>query len=370
LIGGSALGGEPTPYELREKGFVLLKAAQDDPDKIVEAAKVLAAAVDAYAAAGDETAAQALGSCLYWAKKKMTLQQINGFIAKEGAPARKVIEKLEIVERKEVKPEDAAAWLAKANQYAEGDVDSFLVAVGYFEVASRFPNTPEAKTAMEKSLAALQKARVAEEAASGKVYVQSEPPGASILLQVQGELRDLKCKTPSIVKLPQGMAVLILRKEKFMDTSITVTVGDVLAKPNPVVLEVPRAMVDIVSATPGWYVSLDGKLLKDKTGQLAVTPCTLSLPIGSVSLRMGKEGFSDIVERVSVAEGTTEVIVKSKEVPGKSLLLSIPCKELLAGRRYTRATGSTTHPWLFLTVLHPDGNGGFQGDGIKLILQK
>lgn len=253
----------------------------------------------------------------------------------------------------------------------------------------------------DQLLAALQKARVDEEAASGKVYVQSEPPGASILLQVQGELRDLKCKTPSIVKLPWGMAVLLLRKEKFLDASLTVTVGDVLVKPNPVVLGVPKATVDVMSATPGWYVLLDGQLLKDKAGQLALTPCTLSLPIGPILLRLGKEGFSDIVERVSVAEGTTEVTLKSKEAPGKSLLLSVPFKELLAGRTYNRLTDGSAHPWLLMAngnvvdtdmnrtmaywdvkegklvltsmmtggvdVLSPDGNGGFRGDGIRLI---
>jgi hypothetical protein len=155
----SVMAGE-TPDAIREKGFVALKAAQDDPDRIIEAAKYLAEAASAYQLAGDDKSAQETESYLFWAKKKMTIQQIDAFVAKDGAVARKVVEKLEAVEKKEVKPEDAALWMARADGYAEGAKDPFLVAVRYFEVASRFKGTPEGEKALEKSLAALQNAKV------------------------------------------------------------------------------------------------------------------------------------------------------------------------------------------------------------------
>lgn len=57
LLMGSALGGEP-PEAIREKGFAALKAAQENPDRIVEAAKLLAEASDAFLAIGNDKEAQ------------------------------------------------------------------------------------------------------------------------------------------------------------------------------------------------------------------------------------------------------------------------------------------------------------------------
>jgi hypothetical protein len=176
LLLGSACGAEP-PEVTREKGFAALKAAQDDPDRIVEAAKLLAEASEAFLAAGNEKEAQETEAFLFWAKKKMTIQQIDAFVSK-GDQAKKVVAKLEAVEKKEVKPEEAAIYLARVDGYAENAKDSFLVAVRYFEVASRFKGTPEAEKAMEKSLAALQNAKVSRpEAQVNMVREPAKPAG-------------------------------------------------------------------------------------------------------------------------------------------------------------------------------------------------
>jgi hypothetical protein len=159
-----AVGGEATkesPAALRTKGFEALKAAQSDPDRIVEAAKLLAAAADAFMAGGQEAEAQELESYLYWAKKKMTIQQMDAFLGADKPAAEKVIAKLDAVEKKAVKPEDAAAWLARADGFAEGCKDPFLAAVRYFEVASRFKGTPEGDAALEKSLKYIQEVNAA-----------------------------------------------------------------------------------------------------------------------------------------------------------------------------------------------------------------
>ena len=144
---------------LRDKGFELLKAAQDDPNKIILAAQALADAAGAYQFAGDDKNAQEMESYLFWAKKKMTIQQIDAFLARGGEPAKRTMEWLETAEKKAVKPEDAALYLARADGYAEGAKDSFLIAVRYFEVASRFKGTPEGEKAMEKSLNAMQQSK-------------------------------------------------------------------------------------------------------------------------------------------------------------------------------------------------------------------
>jgi len=85
-----------------------------------------------------------------------------------------------------------------------------------------------------------------------------------------------------------------------------------------------------------------------------VTPCTVALPIGTYALRLGKMGCMDIVERVTVKEDTTQVQLTGREVPGKSLLLSVIHRELIADRTFLldgklkltfRANGETFDHW-------------------------
>ena len=134
LVGHSAETGS----DLKNKGVEALRAAQADPDQIVVAARFLSQASDALVAEGKDAEAEEVNACLFWAKKKMTIQQIDMFLAKGNGVAKAAVAKMETIEKKEVKPEDAKGWLAKADGYAEGQKDSFLVAVRYFEIASRF----------------------------------------------------------------------------------------------------------------------------------------------------------------------------------------------------------------------------------------
>ena len=320
------------PDSLRTQGLELLKAAQVEPDKIVDAAKLLALAADAFAAAGKEADAEEMNSCLYWAKKKMTIQQIDAFLGKGNGTAKATIAKLEAVEKQEVKVEDAGKWLAKADGYAEAAKDPFLAAVRYFEVASRFKGSPEGEQALEKSLKFLQQAKVAIPVTNkvvgaavkgdGKVYVQSNPVGASILVEAEDGLRDTGSKTPSLVQLPKGNAVLVLRKEKYEDQKVSIQIGDAIVKTDVAVLEKPKFDVDIIAeGLAGFFVYVDGKPVMDKTGKQAIAPCTIRLPSGNSMLGLAKEGFQDVVQRVMVKEtGMEQVKVRGRAVGGKTVL--------------------------------------------------
>jgi hypothetical protein len=289
--------------DLKAKGIEALRAAQADPDQIVVAAKLLSQAADALVTEGKESEAEEVNSCLYWAKKKMTIQQMDMFLAKGNGVAKAAVAKMETIEKKEVKPEDGSAWLAKVDAYAETQKDGFLVAVRYFEVASRFKGTPEGEQALEKSLKFLQQAKVAQpadkvvgaaEKGDGKVYVQSDPVGASILVRQNNELRDTGMKTPSLVQLPKGPTTLVLRKEKYVDLVVEVTSGDAIVKTDVVKLEMPKYDVEVTVSPEmgdGWNVFVDGKPVMDKAGKPAVAPCTVKLASGNFIFTMVKEGF-------------------------------------------------------------------------------
>jgi len=332
LVFTVGLAAQETPESLREQGLAALKVAQSEPDQIVVAAKFLAQAVDGFVAAGKDAQAEEMNACLFWAKKKMTIQQIDAYIAKGNGTAKATVAKLEAVEKKEVKKEDAGKWLAKADGYAEAAKDPFLAAVRYFEVASRFKGTPEGEQALEKSLKFLQQAKVAVTPSGkpigpaakgdGKVYVQSNPVGAAIFVEVEDGLRDTGVKTPGMVSLPKGETKLVLRKDKFEDAKVNIVAGDAIIKTDVVVLEKPKFDVDIIAeGFDGFAVYVDGKSVMDKTGKQAIAPCTVRLPSGNYQLGLAKEGFQDVFQRVTVKEtGMEPVVVKGKVVAGRNIL--------------------------------------------------
>ena len=327
--------GDATPQQLRERGLVALKAAQADESRIVEAARLLSQAADAYAAKGEDAAAEELNAYLYWAKKKMTLQQMDALLGTDKPTAEKVIAKLEAVEKKAVKPEDAAAWLARADGFAEGCKDPFLSAVRYFEVAERFAGAPESLEAQRKSLSLMQQVKAAPppvagtpaEKGDGKVYVQSVPAGAAILIKQGGELRDTGAKTPGMVSPPRGLVTLVLRLQGYEDAEVGAVSGDAIAKPEPAKLEKITVGADVTASTElgeGWSVFVDGKPILDSTGKPAVAPCTTKLAPGTYQVALAKEGFNDpLPTRLTVkTEGLNSVEVKGRAARGASRLMA------------------------------------------------
>ena len=66
------MSNDETPQGMLKQGVELLKE-----EKLVEAVKILAKATEAFQAAGNEDKAMETNSLLYWAKKRMTLDQAN-----------------------------------------------------------------------------------------------------------------------------------------------------------------------------------------------------------------------------------------------------------------------------------------------------
>ena len=326
------MAADPTPEELREAGLAALKAAQADPDQIVLAARLLSQAADAFAKAGKDADAQELESYLFWAKKKMTIQQIDKFLGTGNGVAKAAVAKMEQIEKKEVKVEESVAWLAKADDYAAKAKDQFLVAVRYFEVASRFKGTPEGEMALDKSLKALQQAKVDSKAVSGKaekgdgkIYVQSKPAGAQILVVQGGELRDTGLKTPSLVQLPVGKAELLLRMAKFDEAKLNTDVTTSISKPEAVVMEPEKFDLEVTAEAglgDAWDVYVDGKPATDKAGKPAVAPCTIRVAEGMRSIQLAKNGFVDpqAVRAAIKAGENAPVTVKGQAVKGNSVL--------------------------------------------------
>jgi hypothetical protein len=155
----------------------------------------------------------------------------------------------------------------------------------------------------------------------GKVFVQSVPPGANILVNGSEGTADTGVKTPGMVSLPKGMRTLVLRKEGFVDAPVTVVVGDAIVKPDVVKMIVPRAEVEVTSDDPGWRLFVDGKPLFDKAGAVAVTPCTVSLPVCTCQIGWAKAGFVDVVQKVTVEKETVSLEMKAKPSKGGSRLL-------------------------------------------------
>jgi len=295
----------PTPQELLKEGVTLLKE-----EKLVEAVKVLAKASEAFQASGNEERAAEANSLLYWAKKRMTLAQANALAG--DAKVAKVVQ--EVVEKK-VDPKDAKVWLVRANEYARNTTDPLLKAVRYFEVADRFKGTPEGFTALDQSLKLMKMVSAkpktdvvgSAERGDGKVYVQSDPRGATILVRQGGELRDTGLRTPGLVRLPKGPAKLVLRKDKYEDATVEAVAGDAIVKTDVVKLEKPKFDVEVTTSAEmgdGWMVFADGKPLIDKEGQRAMAPCTVCITEETRILSLAKLGFCDQNKRIENQQKT------------------------------------------------------------------
>src|SRR6185436_4090070 len=135
-----------------QDGLAKLRLAQTDHSQLVSATKLLAKAASLFETAGDENKSAEVNSCLYWAKKKMTLADTQA--VKGNA---EVAKRLETTAR-EIPVSEAEAMLKKADAFAQGHADDpLLVSIRYYEIADRFADVPEGKKAMQQSLAAMQK---------------------------------------------------------------------------------------------------------------------------------------------------------------------------------------------------------------------
>ena len=149
FIPGCALWAEDAAEE-RQKGIQALKESQTNPRAIVEAARCFAKAAESFANSGDESQATEMNSFLFWCKKKMTYQDIEQF-TKGGESA--VAAKLFMVEKISPEIDEAQTWFDRAAKFAtDNPGEHFLIAVRFFEVASRFVGSKASIAAQERSL--------------------------------------------------------------------------------------------------------------------------------------------------------------------------------------------------------------------------
>ncbi len=143
--------------DYRKQGIASLKESQTNPRAIVDAARNFAKAAALFEAQGKEEQVVEVNSYLYWCKKKMTMQDMDAFLA-QGEAA--VAEKLNAVESKKVDMRDAQECLNCTEAFAKANPDEhLLVAVRYFEVADRFKGTDVSLKAQERSLKELTQAQ-------------------------------------------------------------------------------------------------------------------------------------------------------------------------------------------------------------------
>src|SRR5438034_11502790 len=116
-----------------QEGVAKLRLAQADHSALVPATKLLAKAAALFEAAGDEAKSAEVNSCLYWAKKKMTLADTQ--IVKSNPEVSKRLE----ATAKELPVNEAEAMLKRADAFAQGHADDpLLAAIRYYEVGDRF----------------------------------------------------------------------------------------------------------------------------------------------------------------------------------------------------------------------------------------
>lgn len=158
--------------ELQKKGIAALKESQGNAAALVSAARFFAKASAAFEAQGKPELAVDANSFLYYCKKKMTLKDIDAFLQGEEAA---VSTRLKEVESKPVQAFEGQAWLERADAFAKKHADElFLITVRYFEVAERFKDSDVGRTAMSRSLEAMQKV-IASQKEKPKVPAAPEP---------------------------------------------------------------------------------------------------------------------------------------------------------------------------------------------------
>lgn len=164
--------------------------------------------------------------------------------------------------------------------------------------------------------------------AEGRIYVTSDPEGASIIVvKTEGGNtveHPTQATTPGMVPLEVRVEPyeLILRKEGFKEKRFSVQVAKAaILKPEIQKLEPATRNVDILYEEAGWQVFIDGKTVNDAEGNAAKTPCTIQLPDGAKEVQLAKEGFNDFTMRVG-EEKSLEF--KGKPWKGQSKVLQSP----------------------------------------------
>ncbi len=135
-------------------GLEMLRLAQSDASKLVPATKLLAKAESLYESEGNDTKCAEVNSCLYWAKKKLTLADIES--VKDNVIVSRKLESASAP----VAASDAQKWLDRADAFSGVHADDpLLIAIHYFEIADRFKDSDVGRKAMDASLKSMQRVK-------------------------------------------------------------------------------------------------------------------------------------------------------------------------------------------------------------------
>ena len=135
-----------------DKAMASLRDAEADHAKLVPAIRLLGEAQSLFEKGGDSERAITINSCLYWAKKKLTLADTEAL-----KPMAEVVKRLETASAP-APVSQAKTMLERADKFAKSHAtDHMSIAVQYFEIADRFPTADEGRHAMSISLAEMQK---------------------------------------------------------------------------------------------------------------------------------------------------------------------------------------------------------------------
>ncbi len=178
LSGGFAMTAEDAGG-LAKTGLVLMQQADAEPRKIIDAAVAFYHALELYKKAGDDENVLAMQANIYWCKKKMNAEQIREWLAaksskaaltttvtpdkgppqvvttKEAATeaAKAEIAKVTAVAERKVEVSESKAFFDRADAWVKRNPDKHLeIAIRWFEVADRFPDTVEGRKAQRLSL--------------------------------------------------------------------------------------------------------------------------------------------------------------------------------------------------------------------------
>ncbi len=151
-------------------GSAAMKAADSDPNQLIEAAICFAKALKIFEKLGDTEAVTEMNANIFWCKKKMNVDAIQAYNKRKAgehpagaaAPAaaedKAAIAKIEEIVNRKVEVNEAVSYFSRADKFARENPTKYLaVAIRWFEICERFPDSAEGKKAQTQLLEAQRK---------------------------------------------------------------------------------------------------------------------------------------------------------------------------------------------------------------------
>lgn len=128
-----------------------------DNQALLDAAKAYTEAHRLFVQVNDSEAVCEAQANLFWCKKQMNLEAVQGWLQQKGEPERQVAAKVDAVAERKVEASEVQAYFDRAERFARdhtGTKDLLQVSIRWFEVAERFAGSAPAVQAQRLSLAA------------------------------------------------------------------------------------------------------------------------------------------------------------------------------------------------------------------------